>query len=447
MATHGVIIEKKAGHLLPQELIDGALDKYQSSVGMARVLPDGNFDLTREAKTMDPATLFKDQEKVKDEHVIFYFGRNSSPYVDDDLQPIPILQLDTGDIIAIGYLAGDFAEAPPKVSHTKEYLAVENYLAEKVSDLWELVDMDIDKLAEALDKPGTRKEICNTLMKDKTGTVVIMLYNGKVITYAQNPSRVTGEWGWATESCREVKQETKPATSGVPAVPATTMAAKIEAAKAAKAAAAEGKPVTADPAGPLPKTETAAVKTTRKVGPAPTHLKNEQKRAWWMKNAGFIPNGYKDPKCTAEVEVAQKIEEKAEPHVPKAVVSDALPIVPPYIRNAIIDDLKGVQLETAEEREKNQTEYANACSAVGYDMETSFKWSFGTMLHLATKYPPWFAILAYNYRNMFLREEALTEGMTAPQKTEAAQGVPAPEKKPQTMAEKIAAAKAAKQAA
>lgn len=422
MATSGVIIEKKEGHVLPRELVEDALKMFPNSVGAATI-KDGSLHLIRQQATFDLDEFIKKQDQLKDTRTIFYFGRNDGSYMDEDLQPIVVLE-DEGDPILVAFLEGDFPGGPPKTVHSNEYHLVDGYLAEKMEALWDLCDGDMEKMMAMMDKPATRKEMQNTWGAGG-GTIVLMAVTGDMVVFSQNPDRIEGEWGWASDDCKlmvepydtKSKEDAAKSTS----VPATGEK-KLSVAERLALKKQQGPSATADP-----KTATAIPASVspiemKKIGPAPVHLNNAGKREWWAtKLAPFglgVPQGYKNPGCVVEIP-ASALKKAEEPVLPKkvedkAVTEEVFPVIDPKIKQAIFEDLKNVVKETPEVREKNSKEFPNAASAVGIGLETTFSWDAATMKGIVCKYPTWGWVYAYNMRNLYIAAMMEMEKLTAP---------------------------------
>src|SRR6185312_6885089 len=82
-------------------------------------------------------------------------------------------------------------------SHPSEYHFVEDYLAPKIRNIWEMLDGDIDKIFAQIEKPMFKKDVMNNV---SAGAVTLVAHNGKSISWAVGDTASEYKWGWVSHN-------------------------------------------------------------------------------------------------------------------------------------------------------------------------------------------------------------------------------------------------------
>lgn len=318
----GVILVKKAGSLVPKDILTKVLERYPDCVGAATV-DNGELTVVKNTSGRTVEETIEWMEIVKDAPAVFRFGSLPDKYNEDDLQPFNIFSKTGGDgtIIPelIAFVEGDFsAYAQDKSEHSDTFFFIQEEVIPTLVHLSELVEQDFDKVLGDLDNANTKNTLLNRSIK--TGDIVFFASDGKIRCLTKNSSAVEQPWGWMSDP---LKEDTFPKKDEQPPAPAPEEAKKTSK-FAAFGSGASAKPK--EPSTTTTKPEPAVKKPENKVaafGPPPSetavqsvlkvrvrppaHLSSKDaKRDWYTTYNGSIPQGFKNrPYVSLDLETAK----------------------------------------------------------------------------------------------------------------------------------------------
>lgn len=197
----GVIIQRKAGVVLPEEYLETILKKVDfKCFGMAIVDKAGKMQIN----TLNGVPAL-DQVKAalastKDCEVLMHFGMYPQTYSEHDLQPFPLLceddDLDKPLICAA--LSGDFLANTTGSSHLDVWHVSYEYLMDKISSIYEMCGKDLSKVLTAMHTPSFEKDVAAQIKSN--GTVVFLGADGESWSIdKENKVKFKGE-GWWTNN-------------------------------------------------------------------------------------------------------------------------------------------------------------------------------------------------------------------------------------------------------
>lgn len=481
----GVIIIKHADQLVPQAAFEEALKTCKSCYG-ASMAAEGQLVVGAVGKAGTLEELMQTQTDNKDLGVIFYFGDYPADYQREDMQPFVLLRDTEAKPILACFLEGDFKHhVPDKSLHSGEYSVVTDTLIPKLKTYFEMVDNNIDKLMETLEKPAIGKELSNTF--SDRGVIVFMSNTRKIITYSENALEGTFPWGSMSQvgdykEGADAKEESQPEglsnfrrpgkAVGKSSTPAAADVSAKPTGKAPKREQAvevtkpdektvEGKP---EPVVEPGKTDTTAPDVVGPKVKCPENVQGKNAiRAWYHKNAGFCPDGYKHkPTVTSKLtaEPAKAVPDtamaaalaKAAPEAgsgksvgagkettskptgkdttPKHVASvtatggtpaaakapsEPVPVLSADQKKYIVDDfLKGAQVQKSLDVNardiidpklmSDDSKYPMFTEQVGLTgLEQTFRWDYGSLVEMGTYAPEALACLFLETRLAYLK--------------------------------------------
>jgi hypothetical protein len=202
MSTNVIVKLKK--QIVPQELLEKALNKYTAAFGFATTdagdILQGkeNFDPTKPASAQ-LSILMETQEEYKDKTMVFWFS--SEPVNGNSLQPFSIyhvLQDEPGEdgtmkeeeadkIVA--FLSGDFKEKlKPNDPHTGEFWACVEDARPKLMEFIEASTTDDQVSLGTFKKLWDEKtlELANKVFVNEDNNLILLLSNGECLIFGEN---------------------------------------------------------------------------------------------------------------------------------------------------------------------------------------------------------------------------------------------------------------------
>lgn len=203
---------KLPGHDVNDDWATRALAKFPSYAGVSAVV--ANEDGSKTMQTLHhitdkdhPAWTLEGFKELfgqfKEETVIFSMGRSATVVHAEDVMPFILTCNDDADSSAalVAYLAGDYnTYAVEGAALSPESFAVMKYLLPKLDQLVELVEGDVDKLMDQINKQVFRDDIAK--MWTGTGTVIIHSDSDKFCEFHANEElRRHYPWGVVSHHC------------------------------------------------------------------------------------------------------------------------------------------------------------------------------------------------------------------------------------------------------
>lgn len=305
----GVILHRKEGVSPPDAYLEKLCTQFNTCNGQAMV-EKGAVDTLQDNSALDLDGL---KELLKDfpNEMVLFFGKNDVEYHGDDLQPFELISKDKKILLAV-FIEGNFPDTfkHDESAHSKPFFVVNEYLREKILDMWELFSENIDNMTTALNKTSTQRDLLSTCIGER-GSLVFVASNGKIIQISKNPQSAgfdNGAW-WTSNTLGYTGEVASPtATAETPAVDAKPLSAAER--RRQQLAAKRGPPVAAaapvSPAKetkasvPVTSTPAAAVaqavkteKTETKAAPneadttgitIPTNYNENARKSWFYRN-------------------------------------------------------------------------------------------------------------------------------------------------------------------
>lgn len=432
---------KQAKSLIPEAYVSKILEAYPTCVGWGYV-KDGELQPIIVNDSIPLKEFLEAQEELKEQAVVFAFGKSDQKFMDDDIQPFISIEDEKKVAKLLSFIDGDFSGfEKPQSSHSSAFFAANEYLTPKLIKLAE--GTDYKKALEALKDMMTRKEILTMCVGGK-GTIIFLSEDGDLVEFTdKHTTRGKYPWGWTTNTLGYdvglVKMAPEPAAEAAP------VKRSFGTKKTAVASTIEVKPDNVEPAQP--------------VTPAPAELKEEPeeiyeltkpplglshgaKKKWYYRHnadkvggEGVLPDRWKDGvavyvkkgsrsggtvvtgasiKSFAEMGDAIKSKNITPQHIPSPqpnVVSSErkLPVLSPGETNGIKDTfLKRIKVLEEKKpdvtffksfREKHPSFFqraygdkeTNADGVVGLDIQTN--WEYETRVDQCTNWPAAGALL------------------------------------------------------
>ncbi len=397
----GTIVIGDADHLIPDDTLTTALKKYSKGNGLA-LATEGTLEcMTSVGAYPSMAEALEDINKVqcplKAETLVYYFTNYPDKLLDDDLQPFLLIadkkEDGSDDPMVMAFIDGDIDESfePDASGHTREYMAVNGYLAPKLQRIYAQVGDDLEDFLKQLEDPLLKRELLGTLF-DGTGNMVLIAATGDVATFSVKSEEKTYDWGWMSDPCGygehpeavqpQLPQGVKNAAKGVLAGLKAGMAAATSAVKPDK---------TKEP-------------TMVWVKP-PKHIRqdsNNKKKTWYESRIAVVPLDWKQcPAILMNIERATKEgleilkpEEVGKPlpdgvHEVKPVETNVLesssPIIPSKEQDYVVKEfleepeikkyLDGNSAAITNPAENEETKYPTFCEKAGLKgLEQTLRW-------------------------------------------------------------------------
>lgn len=411
----GSIIVKDAEHLIPDDALSTVLKKF--SKGYALCFPmEGQLETESQKvafTSMESALeeINKIQCPLKAETLVYYFTNYEDKLLEEDTQPFICIagKKDDGspDPLVVCFLDGEIDDAfePDASGHTREYMAVNSYLAVKLQRLYAQVGDDLEDFLKQLEDPLLKREMLGTLF-DGTGDLVLIAATGEIPIFGIKSQEKTFDWGWMSNPCGygEAPDKTKPdpISQGMASAAKSVLAnirtkGVMESIRAG--AASISKPEPEPTAGP----------TMVWVRP-PAHIRsasNNKKKSWYESRISVVPESWKNcPAIPMDIVRATKealeiqtrepgpAEKKEEPKLPDA----PLPIIPPAQQTYIVDTflktpaiakfLDANSQAIPNPAQDEETKYPTFCDKAGLPgLEAVLKWDYAARLPLFKNAP------------------------------------------------------------
>lgn len=455
MAHKSVTVIQKANEQINETYLAILCKNYPLYMGLA-CMHDGKLTSARIKGAPTVATFKQMTEEFGKSTMMFVVGSGDNTLLDEDMQPFELLKDKDGELVAVGSLAGDFANhSVVKSSHTNEYHCVNSVLIPKLRKLYKSVGEGIPELIEELKDPVTAADFAHYW--GNYGDITILTSEGVTTFSAKNIRGATFNWGYTSDALN-YKEQTVAKSEPVKELSAfEKLKAKMTGKEATAPApdAAVPDPVTGSSAAAI---VAASEDEFEMVGPAPQDLANKDKISWWVAEVGYKPEGYKlnttkvkrqkgtkvgvlhalaatnvSSSKTSDVKDAAtpisndtiKAEAKAaaaapQPEVelkksdtaPKHVSTDNLPLLSPkqklQLKTGIFNDPEVMKILGDDHRstldpkllKEFEENYATFTDGMGFgDLDTTMNWPFELFLKLGASDVKALAIYAFNCRN------------------------------------------------
>lgn len=452
MAHEGIILQRNKNYTVPGELINKISEEFKSCACYA--FADGDEVLYDQQHGTMALQNFEEIQSEYNTDIIFFCGKNDSKYLEDDLQPFTLLEVNKKPVL-VAFLEGDFSSFHhPGTNHSDSFFVVNDFLRPEIKDMFQDVKGGLKELMKELDTPRFRRSLRNVIMS--RGQIAILSKDGEILLFQKNDKYKEFEWGKVSQHLNyegvEEAEEKQPEKE-------LTFKEKLALKRKAKAEE-EGEPkstphVPRVPEKPteVPKPDTAVptkVEPEEKVVyPADTYHGADLKKWYNRHRVGGRPQNWQDRpgipisqlqpnsplrgQLKSFLELGQAKEIKAPEEVkPQGVTTEVPPIIAPQNKKEIIDVFlkDGITLKDIEELKKAEKDTQSFTEQTGYKWEDIMRWPFSTFRKLALTHPHATAVLLNEFRNRALVEAPAVK-----------------EEKELTFAEKLALKKAGKSAA
>ena len=198
----GTILFVKKGQLPPDNLLQKILEENTSFNGCA--FAEGGeilIALDDEAATLeDVKTAIMQAIKDRpDKTMIFFFGKYPDGFLDEDMQPYPVLRNSKDEVIMVAFLEGKFPQySQPNSNHSDAYFCAFKHIMPTLYKSYVAAGSSVPKLMESLDDDATKMSLTNMLGTD--GTIVLLAGNGEAVMANKGNSTMDKEFKWGYTS-------------------------------------------------------------------------------------------------------------------------------------------------------------------------------------------------------------------------------------------------------
>jgi len=275
MAQTGAIIRRNAGCSIPSGYLKLAIAANPTAWGVSVVTPEGL--ITNSGDTPPSVELFEGAlEEYPDRDIQFFLCSSDTAINMEDVSPFWLAQAEDDPKI-IGFVTGNIpGYKQTGSSHPSEYHFVEDYLAPKIRNIWEMLDGDIDKIFAQIEKPMFKKDVMNNV---SAGAVTLVAHNGKSISWAVGDTASEYKWGWVSHNYGYAEGAPK-------AVEATKKASMFP----SRSTVREKAPVSPGTAA-ADKSPSKPAYIVRKMKPRANDSRQEQKK-FYQRFLGWLPVGW-----------------------------------------------------------------------------------------------------------------------------------------------------------
>jgi hypothetical protein len=323
--NNATILQKKAGQVIPKEMIELALKNCPTVSGFAVRDGDGiSYEFSDKATSAD--SIMKLQDAVKDHPLFLYFGNFTNGFdIKKDIQPFC---LKAGEDVVVAYfIEGDFNKfSDPKSERTDEANLSSTLVDLMLAEMFENVEGDTGKFTAKLHSPLFKAQLMATI--GHRGLFAFLPPVGDPIVFGQN--ELGGEFEWGNTS--QLWGFGKVAEKKAPIIEQTVEKAKKKFSSflggvTEKAPGTTPAPAVApavEPAKPpieAPKTDTAiaaASNVGRTIIFPPPKLTGSARNKWFrLMNDGELPGNHQSQKTG--VQVTMEVAEIAKRSIPSAL--------------------------------------------------------------------------------------------------------------------------------
>lgn len=289
----GTIVVRKAGTFPPNLYWEKVLAANTTGWGAGTLSEVDGKKFLEVLQETNGATLEEIQDNLKtfpDQDIHFYFCHSEPGLSKVDVSPHVIIETiceedaDESEPRVLAFIEGNFpGSAQASSSHPPEYHLCVDYLIPKIEGMWEMLDGDIDKVTEQMEKPFFKKELL--LQSVSRGVIHLVCSNGKALTFQNNDMSAEYPWGWVSNTHGYVEGDDKkePPKSEKKKGGLLSRSTVRERAVPEKSAVAVKPPVT----------ETAVIKnfTVRRWKPSDNDSRSKKKDQYKMR-LGYLPRGW-----------------------------------------------------------------------------------------------------------------------------------------------------------
>ena len=290
MAQSGVIVQRKAGTMIPNDYFEKVIKENPTAFGAVVVTEkDGKklMQISTDTKPMSLEDFQTAQKAFMDNDITFYFCNSESAVSLKDLSPHILIVKECEDNPeeeepqVVAFIEGNFpTHVQAGSSHPPEYHLARDYLVPKLEGMFEMCDGDLDKVVEQLKKPFFKKELM--LNSVSRGYITLVTATGACLTFAQGDTAGEFPWGWTSNTYGFGKVAEKP--------PASEKKPSIFAGKSTVREKATPPSEKIAEAVKAPATETASVKGyTFKLERPGAHLSRNETADWYKSRIGYKP--------------------------------------------------------------------------------------------------------------------------------------------------------------
>src|SRR5260221_8848760 len=190
--SQGCILTKEANRKVAEAFLKYQAELNPSCFGYATV-SDGKMLVGSVVKPIDFEKDIKGSLEVAPElEMIAHFGGGEIKTA-EDAQPFIVLKDDKDSPSLAIFMEGAFDDSHDTNSRTDESNFIKGYLQEKIDELYDLCDNDLDKLTTALQKPTIAREILASF--GHRGTITFLASTGVSFSIEKGDKRKKFAWG------------------------------------------------------------------------------------------------------------------------------------------------------------------------------------------------------------------------------------------------------------
>jgi hypothetical protein len=305
--NNGVILEKKAGHIIAKEMIELALRNCPTVSGFA--VREGNvisYEFSDKASTAEG--IMKLQEATKDFPLFLFLGNWPSDHdVKKDIQPFCVKD-ENDDVVVAYFCEGDFNKFT-KAGRTDEGNLQTDLIDPILFDIYETVEGDIGKFTAKLHSPLFQKQLTTAI--GHRGMFAFLPKEGDPIVFGNNELGGKFEWGntsqlfgYGTPKKEEAPIITIAAAEGKKRKFSSFLGGTHEKAPVPSAPHPDATKTAPElPAKPLeaPKTDTAVKENTTSIFPPPKLTGSARNKWFRLMNGGELPTNHQSQKTSVQV--------------------------------------------------------------------------------------------------------------------------------------------------
>lgn len=198
----GLILLKKAGHVVPQAYLQKVLAEKPTIMGMAAACKKNEKETELRLGSTDGFDLnfiLQGMEEQKGIDMLMYFGEKALGHEKQiNCQPYQVLSDGNGDPLILAMVEGNFdkfkkdgSKLPP------EFFVAYEYLQPKLQDFYEASGKDLNGVLDRMSRNAFKMDLENTF--SVRGVVALLAANGTLKTFSKNDQRGAFPWGSTTK--------------------------------------------------------------------------------------------------------------------------------------------------------------------------------------------------------------------------------------------------------
>lgn len=302
------IVHQLSGKEIPLDFLHVMAKNNRRGIGFVH-FNSGVMKVNPIAGAIDAEKIFAAQQKFLDGDKYWWFADLPQNYLEADLQPFVLQVGENLSPLIVGLLEGDFSKYYDKdTGHVDAYNVAEKILKPKIAQFYGLTKGDLNAVYEALSANHIGEEIGNTI--DSNGSVVLVFANGKDLKFVKRPEIRSLDFGWVSNTYGWGKAPATPMDMGAflkeaaaPIIGATKVLTDFVTSK--------------DKDENDPTKLQFYLKNFNKVKPPSDTRRSRHVKAWYRKNAGFLPDNWEERPSVYLLSDRKKAEQQLKTHLTK----------------------------------------------------------------------------------------------------------------------------------